>query len=484
MQRGHESRRLMLPILIGSLLLAGCSGSAGSPTPSATGSVAAPSPTVTPGAGAASPGSTGLDEPAASTARSYVDALARGDTTAAAALEDDTMRSAAPAAQLATLWNQIVAQFGVCQGMGEIQTTPNPPYVVAVIDTSFANAVVPLQVTVDASGRVAGLHLGTPTTQASPSVTGSPAAYVDPASFTETEVTAGSPPWSLPATLSMPVGEGPHPGVVLVAGSGPADRDETVGPNKPLRDLAWGLASSAIAVLRYDKRTLVHGAQLAGSTDLTVRQETTDDAEAAVRLLRSTPGVDPDRVFVVGHSLGGYLAPRIAAEIPGELHGIGLLEAPSSTLPQLILMQAEYLTPIQVGPGPAASAALSELAAKVALAESPTLSTSTPASELPFGIPAAYWLDLRTYDPVATARALSMPMLFTQGGRDYQVPPSELAPWQTALAGRPNVTFQTYPALDHLLFAGSGPSTPDEYSRPAHVDGTLVRDLAAWLTGG
>ena len=228
---------------------------------------------------------------------------------------------------------------------------------------------------------------------------------MDPTAFTETEVTVGAAPWALPGTLSMPVGDGPFPGVVLIAGSGPQDRDETIGPNRPLRDIAQGLASKGIAVLRYDKRTYAHGAAMAADVaDITVREETVDDAVAAIDLLRATSGVDPARVFVAGHSLGGYLAPRIGAEVPDRLAGIAMLEANSSPLGQLIIDQYEYLASEEGGADPQAAAALDAVRAQVALAESPSLSPSTPASDLPLGVPAAYWLDLRTYDPLTTAR--------------------------------------------------------------------------------
>ena len=127
---------------------------------------------------------------------------------------------------------------------------------------------------------------------------------------------------------------------------------------------------------------------------------------------------------------------------------------------------------------------LETLPAQVALAESPDLSPSTPASELPLGIPAAYWLDLRAYDQLATARNLQIPIFLSQGGRDYQVPPSELAAWRTALAGRADVAIHEYPALNHLLMAGTGPSRPAEYAVPGHVAPELVADLAAWIRDG
>jgi pimeloyl-ACP methyl ester carboxylesterase len=218
--------------------------------------------------------------------------------------------------------------------------------------------------------------------------------------------------------------------------------------------------------------------------DVTVQEETTDDAIAAIDLLRTTPRIDPARVYLAGHSLGGYLAPRIAARVPGRLAGIALLEANSSPLGQLIIDQYEYLASEAGGADPQAAAALDAVRAQVALAESSSLSPSTPASDLPLGVPGAYWLDLRTYDPLATVAGLSVPIFVSQGGRDYQVPPSELAAWRKALSGRDDVTIHEYPALNHLLMPGSGPSTPAEYAVPGHVAPELVKDLAAWVLAG
>jgi uncharacterized protein len=456
-----------------------------------------PNPTPTPASGAPTPSSSGGSGSPVPTdpegiARAFLGAIAVGDGATAESLEDSAMRSAAPAAALGQAWQSLTSQFGAFTGLGSATVATQAPYTVVTVDASFEKADVFMAVPVSADGKVAGLHLAnvsphaaaTPAASASASAspTEAPPAYVDPGAFTERDVTVGSAPWALPGILSMPNGPGPFPAVVLVAGSGPEDRDESIGPNKPLRDLAWGLASNGIAALRYDKRTLTYGPQVAADPgDLTVKVETMDDADAAVSLLRGTDGVDPARVFLIGHSLGGYLAPRIAAAIPDQLAGIGMLEANSTPLADLILTQSKYLASLQGTPSPETQAALEKLQAAVALADSPELSLSTPAGDLPFSVPPAYWLDLQTYDPVTAASSLTIPMFFSQGTRDYQVPPSERQPYRDALGSRSDVTFKDYPAMNHILIDGSGSPSPDEYTVPGHVDASLIADLVAWV---
>ena len=479
------SCRVPVALLV-SLVLTACGSTA--PTPGSTPSQTPQPPSTTLGAPSPSPaGPTGTPAgsgvDAAAIGRAFVQALATGDFAVAEGMCDDAMRAAAPAAKLGQLWQTFTSQYGAFQGIADVKTTEQAPYTIAAVETTFATASVALAITVTAAGLVGGLHVGA-VQGASPGPSASPAAYVNPEAFAESDVTVGSAPWALPGTLSMPKGPGPFPGVVLVAGSGPEDRDETIGPNKPLRDIAWGLASAGIAVLRYDKRTLVYGVQMAQpplSDSITVKEETVDDAVAAISLLRATPGIDSSRVYVVGHSLGGYLAPRIAAAAPGQLRGIVMLEANSRPLPELILAQVEYLASLSGSPDPSAQAQISALQAAIALAESPDLSPSTPASQLPLNVPASYWLDLRAYDAVAVAAGLTIPMLFTQGGRDYQVTEADFQGWKTGLSGHSDVTFNIYPALDHLLLAGTGPSTPAEYAVPGHVDAGLMDDLASWI---
>ncbi|MGE5927823.1 MAG: alpha/beta hydrolase family protein [Gemmatimonadota bacterium] len=298
----------------------------------------------------------------------------------------------------------------------------------------------------------------------------------------EREIVIGEAPLALPGLLTLPAGrKGPFPLVVLVHGSGPNDRDETIGPNRPFRDLARGLAERGVAVLRYDKRTRVYPMSFANRV-FTVREETIDDALAAIRLARTLPEVDSLRVVVAGHSLGGILAPRIA-EMDGRLAGVVLLAGASDeSLPDMIDRQFAYLLTL---PGADTTViAAQQRAMAPGLASVRALTPADSASVAPLlGAPAAYWLDLAAYNSLATAKRLRMPLLIVQGARDYQTGDRAFARWQSELAARSDVTFRLYPALNHLFMPGTGPGNPAEYAVPGRVAEVVLEDLATWIAG-
>ena len=220
----------------------------------------------------------------------------------------------------------------------------------------------------------------------------------------------------LPGTLTLPAGHGPFPAVLLIAGSGPSDRDETIGPNKPLRDLAHGLVAAGIASLRYDRRTLVFptrvAAALKAGKDFTIDDEVTDDALAALKLLARQPGIDPQRMFVLGHSLGALMAPRLGQRYPG-LAGLVLLAAPVSFNLDSAIRQIRYIGQQQGISTAEITAQLAPLIqARAALARVDAAHPS--GARLYFHAPASYWLGLRDYNAVRVAEHLSVPMLVLQ----------------------------------------------------------------------
>ena len=223
------------------------------------------------------------------------------------------MRAAVPLERLTALWTGLVSQAGAVKQCADPLLRAVSDKQMVITPCEFERGKIDIQFAFDSAGRISGLAFRP---AAGAEIPYTPPSYASASSYAETTPTVGSGEWALPATLTVPAGTGPFPAVVLVHGSGPNDRDETVGANKPFKDLATGLASRGIAVLRYDKRTRVHRARTAKLTGLTVREEVIEDVLEAVKALRAQPGIDSARVFVLGHSLGGMLIPRIASADP------------------------------------------------------------------------------------------------------------------------------------------------------------------------
>lgn len=396
------------------------------------------------------------------------------------------MAAAVPADRLGQSWDQLLGQAGAFEKVTSSQLVERSGYHIVTLTCTFEKGPLNVVLAFDPDDRIGGLRFtpasDSPAPLPAPQASWGAPGYADPAKFHEESVTVSLGQWQLPGTLTLPNGKGPFPAVVLVSGSGPNDADETVGPNKVFKDLAWGLASQGIAVLRYEKRTYKYGANSsADPRNLTVKDEYVDDARAAVGLLAARPEIDSKRVFLAGHSEGGYLAPRIAAG-DRQIAGIIILEGSTRPIEQLVIEQLSYQAKLG-GPHAAQIAEMiPEAQAEAKAIEDPNLKPGTNLKLLTANVPSSYFLDLRGYDSCAVAASLKIPIYVTQGGRDYQVTSTDFANWQKALAGHSNATMKLYPALNHILISGTGQSNPEEYFVAGqHVSAEIVTDLAAWI---
>jgi dienelactone hydrolase len=406
-------------------------------------------------------------------AQALLDALDAGKYEAAGKDFDDTMKKALPADKLQATWRGLTGQVGPLKKPGPAHFMKEGKYDVVTIPCEFEKLKLDMRVVFSADKRISGLQF-----RPSVSTEYKAPAYVKWDAFQETQVRVGSGEWSLPGTLALPVGDGPFPAVVLVHGSGPNDRDETVMACKPFRDLAWGLASQGIAVLRYEKRTREYGSKVGRDRNFTVKEETVDDALEAVKFLRRHKAIDGKRVFVLGHSLGAMMAPRIGAGDP-EVAGLVIMAGAARPLPELIVEQTHYILGLSGPPTDEDKAKLKELEADVARAMDPKLSADSGGKIL--GAYPAYWLALRDCKPQEEAARLKMPMLVLQGERDYQVTMADFALWWKALAGHPNATVKSFPKLNHLFIEGKGKSTPEDYNKASHVAREVIDEVAAWI---
>jgi dienelactone hydrolase len=401
----------------------------------------------------------------AATGRKLVDLMLAEKYPDAFQLLSPEMQKSIPEPELAKI-GAGYKPWGKAEEIGQPETRRAGPNTLVIVPVRFASLNVRFQMAVNSAGQIAAMVTlpGEAAWQA-PS-------YVKPGSFHERPVTVGEGDWKLPGVLSVPNGAGPFPAVVLVHDSGPNDRDETVYANKPFRDIAEGLASRGIVVLRYDKRSRVYRAKMAGMSHLTFADETIDDAVKALALAREQKEVDPQRVFVLGHGLGGYLAPRIAAE-DGKLAGVIILGGNARPLEDVITDEA--INRGATGPG------LESL--KIQVARIKKLEDSDSGGPPIFNLPVSYWLELRGYDAAAAAKKLPARILVLEGERDFQVGMKDFDAWKSGLAGKKDATAISYPALNHLFMAGEGKGSEAEYRKPGHVAPEVVDQIAKWITG-
>ena len=390
-------------------------------------------------------------------------------------LFDSIVKSKITEEQLATILPGIEKQFG--KFISGIDTLINPSAdgenELTTIDfgCKFDNGALTFKIVVNKKQEISGFWITPKTDKVEYKIP----EYVNIAKFKEVEVEFGLPEWRLKGTLTIPRRIEKPPVVILVHGSGPNDRDETIGPNKPFKDLAWGLASKGIAVLRYDKRTKLYGDKMKHA-DINIQAEVIDDVLEAVNFLKVRDEVDKSKIIVIGHSLGAMVAPLIASQSQS-ICGIIMMAAPARKLEDLVLEQMEYIYSLKGTISEDERNFLSDLQLKVDSLKNRTLSPSTPI----IGIPASYFYDLAKYDQVKIVNGLKLPILILQGERDYQVTMKDFGIWTKELSKHKNVMLKSYPQLNHLFMTGEGKAKPEEYNLPNSVDIEVIKDIVAWV---
>jgi len=304
-----------------------------------------------------------------------------------------------------------------------------------------------------------------------------------PYPYREEEVTFANPKAqiSLAGTLTLPSSPGPFPAAILIAGSGPHDRDENVAGHHPFLVLADHLTRKGIAVLRYDKRAI---GKSAGNYDQATTEDFASDATAALDYLKSRKEIKSRKIGLIGHSEGGLIAPMMASR-SSDVAWIVLLAAPSLKGEQIMLLQSELILKAagfdddriaRARDFNSQSYALARkekdpkvLEAKLTeLVDSTGMSTTLPPTTLK---PQArmmtspwfrFFLD---YDPVPALKKTQCPVLALNGDKDLQIASKEnLAQIEKTLREGGNQDFQTHElaGLNHL-FQHAPTGSPTEY---------------------
>lgn len=287
---------------------------------------------------------------------------------------------------------------------------------------------------------------------------------------------------TLAGTLTQPRGSDLVPAVVLVSGSGPQDRDESIWEHRPFAVLADHLSRRGIAVLRYDDRGF---AESTGDFATGTSLDFAGDAMAALRWLRAQPGIDPNQIGVIGHSEGGLIAPIMAAEVDAP-DFLVLLAGPGTSGREIVLEQSALIARAAGGaPEDVASMveALEIMTAQAALAENgaDVRARITPMLTDEFmarlGVPADqkelflvqitrdWYVDFLNHDPIPYLQAVDQPVLAIIGSLDLQVPaPSNLAGLRRGLAHNADATILELEGLNHM-FQPAQTGTIAEYAQ-------------------
>ncbi len=409
-------------------------------------------------------------------ATEFITYLSQGNYNTAYNYFNSTVKNQFSFAQFQGTWEYFTGTYGEFESIQDTIPSTESGFNIVRINCTFADGyVITFRIVFDDLKEISGFwtdKIETTNPYVAPS-------YVNISSFTESEVTIGSGAWELPATITIPNGEGPFPSVVLVHGSGPNDRDETIGPNKPFKDIAWGLASKNIIVLRYDKRTKVYPEETAGDKNLTVKEEVVDDAIGAVKLLQTYEIVNQNQIYVLGHSLGAMMAPQIAT-FEENITGLIMLAAPARSLEDLMYNQTVYLSELD-GVIDENETLIINMT-KDALEKIKSLNISEDEQVLT--VYKAYWEYLNKYDQVKTADNLTIPILLLQGKRDYQVTYEEdYSIWSTTFIDNNNTLLKTYDLLNHLFIPGEGKPTNTEYLTQGQVSEDVIQDITNWIKG-
>jgi len=388
---------------------------------------------------------------------------------------DESVKDKISADELKLFWLRLENSLGTYTSVDGAQSSVQGDFYQVILTCGFTKGSQPFTFVFNKSEKLVGFFIAPKPTESEYTLP----AYADTTLYTEKEVKIAFAGGEMAGVFTSPKNASNFPVVIMVHGSGPSDMDETIGSNKPFKDLAMGLASKGIGSIRYVKRSMVYPNSF--SKAFTVKEEVLDDALTAVKLAETLTGVNKSQIYLFGHSLGGMLAPRIASLAPS-LKGIILAAAPARKLADLVSEQNAYLYKASGDTTALGKQQFMESQEEIAKSRLLKLGAIAPDSMI-MGAPASYWIDLNNHDQVATAKKIGSRILVIQGGNDFQVSVQDFNIWKSALATNKNASFRLYPELNHLLSAQKEKGNGNQYRIPANVDLNLINDIAIWIKG-
>lgn len=381
------------------------------------------------------------------------------------------------AGMIQQIWEKIPNYLGDFKSYTNIRNEKADTLEIILIQCAFEKTKLDLKLVFNQAQKIVGIFFVPPKSN---SVYNVPE-YYRVEKLYETKIPLKTGIFEMPGILCVPNNTENPPVVIFVAGSGPNDKDETIGPNKVFKDLALGLASNGIASYRYDKRTLAQASKMAENKDkVGLDEEVFEDVFSAIKLVRSQTATKSSKIFIVGHSLGAMCAPLIAKKSK-EVSGIILMAGPARNLEDVILDQINYLSVLDSIVDDDEKKAILDLEKQIRNVKNGKLLKNTKPEDLPLNLTSYYWQSVKKYHQIETAKKIKQPILFLQGERDYQVTMTDLNKWKTEMGNIPKNKFITYPTLNHLFIKGTGKCNPSEYQISGNVDLKVVNDISDWI---
>jgi dienelactone hydrolase len=395
----------------------------------------------------------------------YLQFLLRGNYHLAYEMQSLRARTLYTVENMSQEFQQLSEEYGAYLFIFSTETSEIRGFTVFIFHAQFERGFIDFNVVVDDQGGI-DTFLVQPTLQ-----TGAIAEYIDTSKFDEFEITIGEDRNRLPAVITVPKEIDKYPLVILIHDSGAMDRDSTIGPNKPFRQIAWGLATQGVAVLRYDKRSFVFGERLSQASP-SIETEVIEDVVNAITAVSRIPSVSS--IFLAGHGLGGRVAPVIATR-DSRVDGIILLATPARRELQVIIDKQKYIRSLYGEETGQQTKLLTDY-----------LQTALDG-KLPPGAPvlaatAGYYYELDRMNPIEIVRELEIPVLIVQGDADFESTVQDYIMFMNALWTRLNVYFQLLPGLDHYFMpVKDDMSTPDHYYEFRHIDSQLIDAMFSWI---
>lgn len=404
-------------------------------------------------------------------ANTFFDLFAAGKFEEAHGYFSEEGKTKITAENLKQFWTNMETRLGKVKSIDASGSRAQGEYYAVTVSGEFRYDKQDFILLFDKMEKLVGMHLPPK------AITYRAPGYADSTLYKEKSTYIEWPGHQLAAVVTTPKDGNSFPIVVLVHGSGPNDMDETIGPNKPFKDIAAGLAVNGIASVRYVKRTVIYPQEFGKA--YTVKEEVLDDALQAIALAKTVVGVDLKQVYVLGHSLGGMLAPRIATLAP-DLKGIILAAAPARSLPDIIIEQNKYMVSQIKDTSAVMQKNLADAITEIERAKITKVGKMKPDSII-LGLPVSYWADLNSYNQVETAKKLKQRIFVIQGGYDFQVTETDFNLWKDALSANSNVSFKLYPDFNHLFSQQEAKGNATQYQKPSNVEQRTIEDLANWI---